>query len=78
MYYFVTGDVISTHTLSDSELEQWQEFCRARLSGEQKGAPLNISDYINAHAQLTIEQQIQPAVQAWYDYVLALRQRYQV
>lgn len=67
-----------THTLSDAELEQWQEFCRARLSGEQKGAPLNISDYINAHAQLTIEQQIQPAVQAWYDYVLALRQRYQV
>lgn len=67
-----------TNTLNEEEMQQWREFCRARLSGEQKGAPLNIADYLNAYAQLPVEQQALPAVQAWYDYVRALRQRYQV
>ncbi len=66
------------HTLNSDELERWQIFCRARLTGELSGAPLNIGDYLNAYAQLPPEQQMLPAVQAWYDYVQALRQRYQV
>ncbi len=65
-------------TLNNAELQQWQAFCRGRLSGELSGAPLNIVDYLVAYAQLPTEQQAQPAVQAWYDYVQTLRQRYQV
>ncbi|HHX34758.1 MAG TPA: exodeoxyribonuclease I, partial [Gammaproteobacteria bacterium] len=32
------------HTLSESELQQWALFCRARLIGECSGAPLNITE----------------------------------
>lgn len=66
------------NTLAESELEQWQLFCRARLSGEQGGAPLNMADYLAAYAQLSQEQQAHPAVQAWHQYVQTVRQRYQL
>lgn len=65
-------------TLSLSELEQWTQFCRTRLSGEQGGAPLTIADYFTAYAQLSQEQQDSPAVQGWYQHVQALQQRYQL
>ena len=66
------------NTLAESELEQWKLLCRARLSGEQGGAPLNMADYLAAYAQLSQEEQAHPAVQAWYQYVQAVRQRYQL
>ena len=66
------------HTLSEEELQQWALFCRARLTGERSGAPLNIADYLTAYAQLSSEQQAHPAVQAWRHYVYEVEQRYQL
>ncbi len=66
------------HTLSESELQQWALFCRARLTGERQGAPLTIADYRTAYAELTPEQQLNPAVQAWRHYVHGIEQRYQL
>ena len=66
------------HTLSEEELQQWALFCRARLTGERAGAPLNIADYLVAYAQLSPEQQLHPAVQAWRHYVYEIEQRYQL
>ncbi|HHX35315.1 MAG TPA: exodeoxyribonuclease I, partial [Gammaproteobacteria bacterium] len=66
------------HTLSESELQQWALFCRARLIGECSGAPLNITEYLQAYAELSPEQQLDPAVQAWRHYVHEIEQRYQL
>ncbi|MDY7218995.1 exodeoxyribonuclease I [Denitrificimonas sp. JX-1] len=66
------------HTLSENELHQWALFCRARLTGEHSGAPLNIADYLNAYAALTPEQQLDPIVQAWRHHVHEIEQRYQL
>lgn len=66
------------YTLSESELRQWALFCRARLSGEQAGAPLNIADYLTAYAELSPEQQAHPAVQGWRHHVYEIQQRYQL
>lgn len=63
-------------TLNESECAQWQTFCRERLSGEHRGAPLNLAQYLAAYARLTAEQQAQPVVAAWYAYVQALKQQY--
>ena len=65
-------------SLSAAEQQQWTVFCRARLSGEQLGAPLTISDYMTAYAELSEAEQAHPAVQAWRSYVQALQQRYQL
>lgn len=64
------------YTLSESELQQWANFCRARLSGEVSGAPLTVAEYLRAYAELTPEQQMQQAVQSWYQYVQLIQQRY--
>ena len=66
------------YTLSESELQQWALFCRSRLTGEHLGAPLNIADYLSAYAELTPEQQVNPAVQAWRHYVHEIQQRFQL
>lgn len=66
------------HTLSEDELQQWALFCRARLTGERMGAPLNMAGYLSAYAELTPEQQLNPAVQAWRHYVHGIQQRYQL
>ncbi len=65
-------------TLNSEEQQQWTTFCRARLSGEQGGAPLIIADYIKAYAELSDAEQAHPAVQAWWQYVQNLQQRYQL
>lgn len=64
------------YTLSESELQQWAHFCRSRLSGEVSGAPLTVAEYLRAYAELTPDQQMQPAVQSWYQYVQIIQQRY--
>lgn len=65
-------------SLSGAEQQQWTAFCRARLSGEQLGASLTISDYLAAYAQLSAAEQAHPAVQAWRSHVQVLQQRYQL
>lgn len=64
------------YTLSESELQKWANFCRSRLSGEVQGAPLTVAEFLRAYAELTPEQQAQPAVQGWYQYVQIIQQRY--
>ncbi len=66
------------HTLSESELQQWVLFCRGRLTGEHIGAPLTMADYLKAYAELTPEQQLNPAVQAWRHYIHEVELRYQL
>ena len=65
-------------TLNTEEQQQWTEFCRARLTGEQIGAPLTIAEYLKAYAELSEAEQAQPAVQAWRQYVHHLQQQYQL
>ena len=64
--------------LNPAEQQQWTTFCRARLSGEQAGAPLTISGYLQAYSELSTAEQAHPAVQAWWHYVHELQQRYQL
>ena len=65
-------------TLNQDEREAWALWCRARLSGEQAGAPLTIADYLAAYTHLSQEQQADPAVQNWHQYVKTVQQRYQL
>ncbi|MDY0249653.1 MAG: exodeoxyribonuclease I [Pseudomonas sp.] len=65
-------------TLNREEQQQWTRFCRARLTGEQCGAPLTVPDYLTAYAELSEIEQAHPAVQAWRQYVQQLQQRYQL
>ena len=65
-------------TLNATEQQQWVEFCRARLTDEQAGAPLTIKGYLAAYQALSEVEQAHPAAQAWRQYVQDLQQRYQL
>ncbi|MCU1715712.1 exodeoxyribonuclease I [Pseudomonas sp. 5P_3.1_Bac2] len=65
-------------TLNQQEQQQWEQFCRLRLSDEQYGAPNTISQFEQALEELfdngSAEQQA--ILSVWREYVQALRVTY--
>ena len=65
-------------TLSAAEQQRWMEFCRARLSDSQAGAPNTLAAFEQAAGELLVgaEPRQQALLGAWRAHVEGLRQRY--
>ncbi len=65
-------------TLSAAEQQQWQDFCRLRLSAPEWGAPNTLSNFDSAMVEQMSNASAanRTVLEAWAKYALALRGRY--
>lgn len=65
-------------TLSATEQQQWQDFCRLRLSESEYGAPNTLANFDSAMAEQmsNASDESRQVLEAWSKYALALRGRY--